>query len=65
VYEVCASTFGGRQVKGILVQNTGKNILTAEERGWKRRMQKIFSYGAPKYIPILSNRMANQGGCKC
>jgi len=34
------------QVRGISVQNTGENIWTAEERGWRRRMQKIVSYGA-------------------
>jgi hypothetical protein len=34
------------QVKGISVQNTGENVWTTEERGWKRRLQKIASYGA-------------------
>jgi hypothetical protein len=32
--------------KSISVQNTGENIWTTEERGWKRRMQKIVSCGA-------------------
>jgi hypothetical protein len=33
------------QVKGIPVQSTGEINWTTEERGWKRRMQKIASYG--------------------
>jgi hypothetical protein len=43
---VASHVLGKTQVKGISVQNTGENIWTTEERGWKRRMQKIASYGA-------------------
>jgi len=43
---------GKTQVKGISVQNTGENIWTTEKRGWRRRVQKIVSYGASWYIPM-------------
>jgi hypothetical protein len=43
---VASHLLGKTQVKGITVQNTKENIWTTEERGWRRRMQKIVSYGA-------------------
>jgi len=32
--------------RSISVPNTGVNIWTTEERGWRRRVQKIVSYEA-------------------
>jgi len=43
---VALHLLGKTKVKGISVQNNGENIWTTEERGWRRRVQKIVSYGA-------------------